>query len=104
MTTNWLWGWWWPWITKIYTWIRSRNSSGSKPTHPLRGAKRLSFGACTLVEGGVQALPKLTFPGGALIGDGAGFLDAAKNKGIHNALRSGRIAAEAIFQGLVNGV
>jgi electron-transferring-flavoprotein dehydrogenase len=77
-------------------------------THPsiaqrLRGAKRLSFGARTLVEGGAQALPKLTFPGGALIGDGAGFLNAAKNKGIHNALRSGRIAAEAIFQGLVDG-
>jgi len=77
-------------------------------THPsiaqrLRGGKRLSFGARTMVEGGAQALPKLTFPGGALIGDGAGFLNAAKNKGIHNALRSGRIAAETLFQGLMDG-
>jgi electron-transferring-flavoprotein dehydrogenase len=77
-------------------------------THPsiaqrLRGGRRLSFGARTLVEGGAQALPKLTFPGGVLIGHGAGFLNATKNKGTHNALRSGRIAAETIFQGLVDG-
>jgi electron-transferring-flavoprotein dehydrogenase len=69
----------------------------------LQGGERLSFGARTMVEGGIQALPRLTFPGGVLIGDGAGFLNAAKNKGIHNALRSGRIAAETIFQGLVDG-
>ncbi len=78
-------------------------------THPaiqprLEGGERLSFGARTLVEGGAQALPNLTFPGGALIGDAAGFLNVAKIKGIHNAIRSGTLAAESIFQNLRDGV
>ena len=69
----------------------------------LAGGERLSVGARTLVEGGAQALPKLTFPGGALIGDGAGLLNVAKIKGIHNAIRSGMLAAEAVFAALQNG-
>lgn len=77
-------------------------------THPairprLEGGERLSFGARTLVEGGAQALPDLTFPGGALIGDAAGFLNVAKIKGIHNAIRSGALAAETIFHSLRDG-
>lgn len=71
-------------------------------THPkikplLEGGKRLSYGARTLVEGGFQSLPKLTFNGGVLIGDTAGFLNVPKIKGNHTAMKSGMIAAESIF-------
>ncbi len=71
-------------------------------THPsisklLKGGRRISYGAKTLVEGGLQSLPKLTFPGGCLTGDSAGFLNVPKIKGNHAAIKSGMIAAEAIF-------
>jgi electron-transferring-flavoprotein dehydrogenase len=71
-------------------------------THPsvrplLEKGKRLAYGARTLVEGGLQSLPKLTFPGGLIIGDAAGFLNVAKIKGIHNAMKSAMIAAESVF-------
>jgi len=70
-------------------------------THPkisalLEGGKRVSFGAKTLVEGGIQSLPKLTFAGGLLAGDSAGFLNVPKIKGNHTAIKSGMIAAESI--------
>lgn len=71
-------------------------------THPsiyplLENGKRLEYGARTLVEGGLQSLPKLTFAGGLIIGDAAGFLNVAKIKGIHNAMKSGMVAAESLF-------
>jgi len=71
-------------------------------THPkiaklLEDGKRISYGARALVEGGFQSLPKLTFPGGALAGDSAGFLNVPKIKGNHAAIKSGMIAAESIF-------
>ncbi len=71
-------------------------------THPaikkiLNGGKRISYGARTLVEGGLQSLPKLTFPGGVLTGDSAGFLNVPKVKGNHAAIKSGMIAAESVF-------
>lgn len=65
----------------------------------LEGGELLAYGARTLVEGGWQALPRLVFPGGVLVGDGAGFLDAARLQGVDNALASGRLAAEAILEG-----
>ncbi|MDD3021881.1 MAG: electron transfer flavoprotein-ubiquinone oxidoreductase [Alphaproteobacteria bacterium] len=70
-------------------------------THPyfkklLSGGKRISYGARALVEGGLQSLPELTFPGGLLIGDSAGFLNVAKIKGNHAAIKSGMLAAEAL--------
>ncbi len=70
-------------------------------THPdirkiLTGGKRIGYGARALVEGGLAALPKLTFPGGLLIGDSAGFLNVAKIKGNHAAMKSGMLAAEAL--------
>lgn len=58
---------------------------------------RLCYGARALNEGGYQSLPKLTFPGGLLIGDSAGFLNVPKLKGIHTAIKSGMVAAETIF-------
>ena len=74
-------------------------------THPdirplLEGGKRISYGARALTEGGLQSLPKLDFPGGLLIGDAAGFLNVAKIKGIHTAMKSGILAANAVFESL----
>ncbi len=70
-------------------------------THPaikplLEGGRRVAYGARALVEGGYQSLPKLTFPGGILIGDTAGFLNVPKIKGTHTAMKSGMVAAEAL--------
>nr|WP_238584601.1 electron transfer flavoprotein-ubiquinone oxidoreductase [Legionella worsleiensis] len=75
-------------------------------THPiiksvLTGGERLSYGARALNEGGWQSMPKLVFPGGALIGDSAGFLNVPKIKGIHTAMQSGMLAAQACFDALI---
>jgi electron-transferring-flavoprotein dehydrogenase len=74
-------------------------------THPdirevLEGGKRLAYGARAIAAGGLQSQPKLVFPGGALIGDDAGFLNAARIKGSHAAIKSGMLAAEAAFEAL----
>ncbi|MCB1910932.1 MAG: electron transfer flavoprotein-ubiquinone oxidoreductase [Zoogloeaceae bacterium] len=74
-------------------------------THPeirkyLEGGKRLAYGARAIAAGGLQSQPKLVFPGGALIGDDAGFLNAARIKGSHAAIKSGMLAAEAAFDAL----
>ncbi|HVY53364.1 MAG TPA: electron transfer flavoprotein-ubiquinone oxidoreductase, partial [Gammaproteobacteria bacterium] len=63
----------------------------------LKDGKRLAYGARALNEGGYQAIPKLTFPGGLIIGCGAGFLNVPRIKGIHNAMKSGMLAAESIL-------
>lgn len=63
----------------------------------LEGGECIAYGARTLNEGGLHALPKLTFPGGALLGCAAGFLNAVKIKGAHTAIKSGMLAAEAAF-------
>nr|WP_245614344.1 electron transfer flavoprotein-ubiquinone oxidoreductase [Legionella massiliensis] len=75
-------------------------------THPLvsdllKGAERISYGARALNEGGWQSIPKLSFPGGILIGDAAGFLNVPKIKGIHAAMKTGMLAAEACFEFLI---
>lgn len=74
-------------------------------THPaiyslLQRSKRIAYGARCLNEGGFQSIPKLTFPGGLLIGCSAGFLNVPKIKGIHNAMKSGMVAAESVFSSL----
>lgn len=66
----------------------------------LEGGKRISYGARALSEGGFQSIPRLTFPGGLLIGDTAGFLNVPKIKGNHTAMKSGMVAAEALFDHL----
>jgi electron-transferring-flavoprotein dehydrogenase len=71
-------------------------------THPmlkqlLQNGERIAYGARALNEGGWQSIPKLAFPGGMLIGDGAGFLNVPKIKGIHTAMQSGIVAAETCF-------
>ena len=77
-------------------------------THPtirpfLEGGKRISYGARALAAGGLQSLPKLVFPGGALVGDNAGFLNASRIKGSHAAIKSGMLAAEAAMDALSAG-
>ncbi len=77
-------------------------------THPairtfFEGARRISYGARAIAAGGLQSLPKLVFPGGALVGDEAGFLNASRIKGTHGAIKSGMLAAEAAFEALAAG-
>jgi len=67
------------------------------------GGKRICYGARAITAGGLQSLPKLVFPGGALIGDNAGFLNAARIKGSHCAIKSGMLAAEAACAALKAG-
>ena len=64
----------------------------------LENGRRIAYGARALNEGGFQSIPKLTFPGGALIGDCAGFLNTPKIKGTHTSMKSGMIAAESAFE------
>ncbi len=68
----------------------------------LKGGERTSYGARALVKGGLQSLPRMTFPGGLLLGDDAGTLNFAKIKGSHTAMKSGMIAAEVIVEALSN--
>jgi electron-transferring-flavoprotein dehydrogenase len=77
-------------------------------THPairgfFEGGKRISYGARAITAGGLQSLPKLTFPGGALIGCDAGFLNVSRIKGSHAAMKSGMLAAEAAFDAIAAG-
>jgi electron-transferring-flavoprotein dehydrogenase len=64
----------------------------------LKGGKRIAYGARAVNKGGLQSLPKLSFPGGVLVGCDAGFLNGVKIKGAHTALKSGMLAAETIFE------
>lgn len=64
------------------------------------GAERLSYGARAITEGGFQSVPKLAFPGGALIGCSAGFVNVPRIKGSHNAMKTGMMAAEAVVEAL----
>ncbi len=77
-------------------------------THPqiramLEGGKRISYGARAISAGGLQALPKLIFPGGALLGDDAGFLNVSRIKGSHAAIKTGMMAAESVAESLAAG-
>jgi electron-transferring-flavoprotein dehydrogenase len=69
----------------------------------LEGGKRISYGARAISAGGLQSLPKTVFPGGTLIGDDAGFLNASRIKGSHAAMKSGMLAAEAAYDALGAG-
>ena len=77
-------------------------------THPairgfLEGGRRIAYGARAISAGGLQSIPKLVFPGGALVGDDAGFLNASRIKGTHAAIKSGMLAAEAAHAALAAG-
>jgi electron-transferring-flavoprotein dehydrogenase len=89
-------------------WLSPFEETQRLKTHPairkhFQGGRRVSYGARALSEGGYQSIPKLTFPGGALIGDAAGFLNVPKIKGTHAAMKSGMLAAEAVADALADG-
>lgn len=77
-------------------------------THPeirtmLEGGRRVAYGARAINEGGLQSVPKLAFPGGALIGCSAGFVNVPRIKGSHNAMKTGMLAAESAYEAIVAG-
>ena len=90
-----------PWLEPFSEFQRAK-------THPairriLEGGKRVGYGARAITEGGFQSVPKLAFPGGALIGCAAGFVNLPRIKGSHNAIRTGMMAAEAAFAAIAAG-
>ena len=90
-----------PWLDPFGEFQRAK-------THPaiaamLKGGKRIGYGARAITEGGAQSVPKLAFPGGALIGCAAGFVNLPRIKGNHNAMKTGMMAAEAAFAALGEG-
>jgi electron-transferring-flavoprotein dehydrogenase len=90
-----------PWLDPFGEFQRAK-------THPaianvLKGAKRIGYGARAITEGGYQSVPQLSFPGGALIGCSAGFVNLPRIKGSHNAMKTGMLAAEAAAQALAAG-
>ena len=90
-------------------WLNTFQETQKFKTHPfikniLEGGTRISYGAKALIEGGWQSLPKLSFPGGILIGDAAGFLNMPKIKGIHTAIKSGMLAAATSLETLNSGL
>jgi len=90
-----------PWLSPFEEFQRFKH-------HPevikhLRGGERISYGARAITEGGWQSIPKLTFPGGALIGCSAGFVNLPRIKGSHNAMKTGMLAGEAAFAAVTEG-
>lgn len=84
-----------PWLSPFEEFQRFKTHPAVRDT--FSGGRRIAYGARALSEGGIQSLPRLTFPGGLLIGDTAGFLNVPKIKGSHTAMKSGMVAAEAVF-------
>ena len=87
-----------PYLSPYHEFQRFKHHPAIRPT--FEGGRRIGYGARALNEGGYQSIPKLSFPGGLLVGDTAGFLDVPKIKGTHTAMKSGMVAAEAIFASL----
>ncbi|WP_323989279.1 electron transfer flavoprotein-ubiquinone oxidoreductase [Nguyenibacter sp. L1] len=90
------------------TWLSPFDEMQRLKLHPsfrpyFEGGRRIAYGARALSEGGIQSIPRLSFPGGALIGDTAGFLNVPKIKGTHTAMKSGMLAAEAVAEAMAGG-
>jgi electron-transferring-flavoprotein dehydrogenase len=85
-----------PYLNPFEEFQRFKTHPAVRPTFD--GGRRIAYGARALSEGGFQSIPKLTFPGGMLVGDTAGFLNVPKIKGTHTAMKSGMTAAEALFE------
>ncbi|WP_342627425.1 electron transfer flavoprotein-ubiquinone oxidoreductase [Nguyenibacter vanlangensis] len=90
------------------TWLSPFDEMQRLKLHPsfrpyFEGGRRVAYGARALSEGGIQSIPRLSFPGGALIGDTAGFLNVPKIKGTHTAMKSGMLAAEAVAEAMAGG-
>ena len=90
-----------PWLSPFEEFQRYKTHPSIAPI--FEGGKRLSYGARALTAGGLLSLPKLVFPGGALVGCEAGFLNASRIKGSHAAIKSGMMAAQAAFEALTAG-
>ena len=90
-----------PYLSPFDEFQRFKHHPAIKPM--LEGGRRISYGARAITEGGLQSVPKLTFPGGALIGCAAGFVNLPRIKGSHNAMKSGMLAAEATFAAVKGG-
>ncbi|WP_022727647.1 electron transfer flavoprotein-ubiquinone oxidoreductase [Fodinicurvata sediminis] len=90
-----------PHLSPFHEFQRFKLHPAIKPM--LKGGKRISYGARALNEGGFQSVPKLAFPGGALIGCTAGFLNVPKIKGSHTAMKTGMMAAESIHERMAGG-
>ena len=90
-----------PWLSPFDEFQRFKHHPSIRAV--LEGGKRIAYGARAITEGGYQSVPKLTFPGGALIGCSAGFVNVARIKGSHNAMKTGMLAAEAAFAAIGAG-
>ncbi|QDH15954.1 electron transfer flavoprotein-ubiquinone oxidoreductase [Oecophyllibacter saccharovorans] len=87
-----------PWLSPFEEMQRTKLHPAFRPH--FEGGRRLTYGARVITEGGLQSLPRLSFPGGVLTGDSAGFLNMPKIKGTHTAMKSGMLAAEAVHEAL----
>ena len=90
-----------PYLSPYDEFQRFKTHPAIRPT--LEGGKRLGYGARAINEGGLQSVPKLAFPGGALIGCSAGFVNLPRIKGSHNAMKTGMLGAESAFAALTAG-
>jgi electron-transferring-flavoprotein dehydrogenase len=90
-----------PWLSPYDEFQRFKTHPAIRPL--LEGGKRLAYGARAINEGGLQSVPKLAFPGGALIGCSAGFVNLPRIKGSHNAIKTGMLGAEAAFAAIAAG-
>ncbi|MCZ8096751.1 MAG: electron-transfer flavoprotein:ubiquinone oxidoreductase, partial [Burkholderiales bacterium] len=90
-----------PWLSPYEEFQRYKTHPAIRGT--FEGGKRLSYGARAITAGGIMSLPKTVFPGGALIGCDAGFLNASRIKGSHAAIKTGMLAAEAAFEAIGAG-
>ncbi|MFJ5487751.1 electron transfer flavoprotein-ubiquinone oxidoreductase [Hansschlegelia beijingensis] len=90
-----------PYLSPFEEFQRFKQHPSVRPT--LEGGQRLSYGARAITEGGFQSVPKLAFPGGALVGCAAGFVNVPRIKGSHNAVLTGKLAAEHICEALKAG-
>jgi len=87
-----------PWLSPFDEMQRVKTHPAFRPH--FEGGRRIAYGARALSEGGIQSIPRLSFPGGVLAGDSAGFLNVPKIKGTHTAMKSGMVAAEAVAEAL----
>ncbi len=90
-----------PWLSPFEEFQRYKTHPAIRST--FEGGKRVAYGARSLTAGGLLSLPKLTFPGGVMVGCEAGFLNASRIKGSHSAIKTGALAAEAAFDALTAG-
>ncbi len=90
-----------PWLSPFDEFQRLKHHPVLK--HHLEGGERVAYGARAITKGGLNCLPKMTFPGGLLIGCDAGTLNFAKIKGLHTAMKSGLVAGETVFEAIMSG-